>query len=151
MNYVLVIILSEQLIKKGYEMKISKELLGKVLNKDISSIVGINNSTLDYIEYPSDYDLLQLLKCWAYDKGYPLTIIYGSDIVHVQSLKNGNEKRCYGSCKDELTPVIEMCEWILEQEKNWNKISCNEEEEPCNLYDAARFALECGAEIEEIK
>ena len=109
----------------------SRELLSAILGFKVTKIVDIQQDSDGYEDYEfgtimlfngdgrhhskiNIYELMHMMKVWAYDSGMPLTIIWANHIVHVRI----GEKRFYANEKDEYDGVRQACEWILTQKEN---------------------------------
>ncbi len=83
----------------------------------INHMVHIKGTARDNRDWSLDiniYELAHRCKIWAYEQGYPFTIIWANKIVHVRSYKN-KEHRAYANTYDEVEGVFEHCEWIQKQ------------------------------------
>ncbi len=95
---------------------ISKELLKEILPEVLDLQLLTVEEFCDVTGKDTNTYLLMLsLKCklWAYKQGHPLTIIYANNIVHVRCNEGDYEKRCYGGVCDEVSPVFEICDWLV--------------------------------------
>ena len=110
---------------KGNKMKISKELLSKVLNYEVDVFLGINKNEIDYTCCRDEnegyidisinlYEFAFKCKEWVRDK-YGITV---SSALYKNYAKSWNiDKDKSYTAETEVEVIIKACEWIQENIK----------------------------------
>lgn len=116
------------------DLKISKELLSKVLKKEIIEF-AIEKNELRYILKDDINDIngipelyfiniyVFVFKCkeWVLKQGYRIIIDCSKDIkVGIRILKNGRDIYSNEN-KSEVEAIIKACEWVLKEQNNDTK------------------------------
>ena len=99
---------------------ISKELMGEILNLNITYIEHCNNSIVykisvyDREEEINIYELAHKCKEWAYENGYYLTIYNDAIDIILQTNCKMVENITNGSYRYSPRLIFKACQWILD-------------------------------------